>query len=88
MNVTFSHVRVGTTNAAIFDADSRSRTPKDRDALLADLTARVRASGLRVDRAVLAFRKGSRIVYYGDRELVRYLNRNVISIPWNHRLSV
>jgi hypothetical protein len=74
--VNVAHVAIQGVDCAIFDADSRSHANTPRQELLAALTVRARASGLRVEKAALAYAQGGRIEFYGTRDLVRYLARN------------
>ena len=87
MQIKFSHVKIGSVNAAVFGADAVTRLDKDRGILLADLTKHARTNGLRVDRSALMWRQGGRIRFYGDRQLVRYLESNWPNLPWNHKIS-
>ncbi len=88
MDINFSHVRVGNASVAIFDADVQSRSNKDRQQVLADLTTRAREVGLRVDRSVLVFTQFGRQMFYGDADLVRYLQKHPIAFQWTHKVSV
>lgn len=87
MTIQFAHLREGNINFAVFDADARSRRDTDRAELLADLTARARASSLRIDKAALAYKNGSRVQYYGTPDLVKYLASRGVD-RWTHRLEV
>lgn len=92
MQINFAHLRApasngGDINFAVFEARATSNTDAARSSVLADLTARARNSGLRVDQSALAFSENGRIKFYGSKHLVDYLsNRGVPS--WTHRLSV
>jgi hypothetical protein len=86
MQINFAHLRDHGIDFAVFDADVSSHMNGDREALLADLTWRAQQNGLKVDKAALAYRIGSRIEFYGAPDLVRYLaNRGVPH--WTHVLS-
>lgn len=86
MQINFAHLRDQGIDFAVFDADATSHMNGDRAALLADLTWRAQQNGLKVDKAALAYRRGSRVEFYGTPDLVRYLaNRGVPR--WTHVLS-
>lgn len=92
MQINFAHLRERATNGgdinfAVFDARANSNTDASMSAVLADLTARARNSGLRVDQSALAFTENGRIKYYGTKNLVDYLSRSRIP-NWTHKLSV
>lgn len=82
-----AHIRRQGIDFAVFGADAPSRTSADRDRLLADLTQRARASGLKVDKSALAYSRGRGIGFYGTPDLVRYLSNS--GLPrWTHQISV
>ena len=79
MQINFAHLREravsgGEVNFAVFEANATSNTDSARASVLADLTARARSSGLRVDQSALAFRQNGRLRFYGTRTLVDYLS--------------
>lgn len=87
MKVRLAHLRTQGINFAVFDCDVRSGLDSDRHNKLAELTATARHSGLRVDKAALAFTKNGRLQYYGTSDLVKYLaNRGVPR--WTHTITV
>ncbi|MBF5039893.1 hypothetical protein INP77_10365 [Methylophilus sp. 13] len=91
MRVNFAHLREHSTsggwvNFAVFDAKSVSGDSGNSQ-LLAQLTAQVRAQGLRVDQSALAFTQNGRVRFYGTDTLVKYLSR--VGIPgWTHSIDV
>ena len=92
MKINFAHLREravngGWINFAVFEADARSHDSTSRSGVLADLTARARHSGLRVDQSALAFVEHGRPTFYGDKNLVAYLSR--AGLPrWTHSITV
>lgn len=91
MQIKFAHLREraqsgGDINFAVFQADATSRTQTGRSEVLADLTRRARASGLRVDQSALAFVESGRNTFFGDKNLVDYLSRNGVD-RWTHTLT-
>jgi hypothetical protein len=87
MTIRMAHLHPQGTDFAVFDADASSRLDSDRARLLADLTRRGRAAGLRIDKSALAFNEGGRVRYYGTPDLVRYLASNGVA-RWTHSLDV
>lgn len=85
--IRMAHLRTQGINFAVFDADARTRNDRDRSELLAELASEARRSGLRVDKAALAFSEGGRLTYYGTPDLVRFLSRRGIS-RWTHTLTL
>lgn len=91
MRINFAHLREraragGWVSFAVFNARSSSGTPGDNSQLLAQLTARARASNLRVDQSALAFMSGGRLQFFGDRHLVDYL-ANGWRPQWTHAID-
>lgn len=92
MKINLAHIRERSTSGgwvdfAVFDAKSTSGTNSDNAALLSDLTAKGRASGLKIDQSALAFSQAGRIRFYGDKKLVDYLSRK--GVPrWTHKIDV
>lgn len=87
MKIQMAHLRKQGISFAVFAADAPSRQHIDRSSLLADLTRRARASGLRVDKSALAYSEGGRTRYYGTPDLIWYLASNGVS-QWTHTLEV
>lgn len=92
MKINFAHLRERATNGgdvnfAVFEARANSNSDTARAEVLADLTARAKNSGLRVDQSALAFAENGRIKFYGTKTLVDYLSRGWTS-HWTHQLSV
>jgi hypothetical protein len=86
MTIQFAHLREQGIDFSVFNADAPSRSDTAREELLAELTARARRAGLKVDKAALAFKSGSRVKFYGTPDLVRFLAR--LGVPrWTHRLT-
>lgn len=87
LKLNFAHVQIQGVSVAIFDAKTTTNSDSARAQLLADLTQRARASGLRVDKSALAYGQNGRLMFYGTPDLVKYLkNRGLPS--WTHTLSV
>lgn len=92
MKINMAHLRErsssgGWINFAVFDARSNSGTRSDNSNLLARLTAKARAAGLRIDQSALAYTRGGRIEFSGSRLLVNYLSRR--GLPnWTHKIEV
>lgn len=92
MKINLAHLREravsgGWVNFAVFDARSTSGTGSANAELLAQLTIRARASGLKVDQSALAFSQNGRIQFYGSKHLVTYLARGWVP-HWNHTIDV
>ena len=91
MKVNFAHLREharngGWVNFAVFEARSSSGTRHDNAKLLAQLTAKVRATH-KVDQSALAFMSGGRVQFFGSPPLVDYLSNS--GLPgWTHTLDV
>ena len=89
MRINFAHLRERSTSGgwidfAVFDAKS---TTGSNDQLLASLTLRARASGLKIDQAALAYTEGGRLMFYGSKPLIDFLSRS--GVPrWTHRIDV
>jgi len=87
MKIQFAHIHIQGTDVAIFDAKPVSSSDANRASLLAQLTARARHSGLKVDKSALAYNEGGRTVFYGTPDLVRYLQQS--GVPrWTHSFDV
>lgn len=92
MQINFAHLREravngGEVNFAVFEANSTSNTDSARASVLADLTAKARLSGFRIDQSALAFRQNGRLRFYGTRTLVDYLARGWTP-SWTHTLTI
>lgn len=86
MEIKFAHLRTQGVDFAVFQCDARSRTKQARSSLLADLVRRARMSGLKVDKAALAYQHGSQVEYFGTKDLVEFLSQS--GVPrWTHTLS-
>ena len=92
MRINFAHLREraaagGWIDFAVFDARSSSGSSAANAALLAGLTAKARASGLKVDQSALAFSEAGTVQFYGTQTLVQYLAR--MGVPrWTHSMDV
>jgi len=91
MRINLAHMREraasgGWISFAVFDARSSSGSRDDNARLLAQLTARARASNLRVEQSALAFNSGGRLQFFGSPPLVDYLSKNGIS-GWTHTID-
>jgi len=87
MKIKMAHLREQGIDFAVFGADARNRTNSGRDALLADLTAQARLSGLKVDKAALQYGHGSRLQFYGSSDLVRFLASAGGVHRWTHEVT-
>ena len=88
MKINVAHLRDQGIDFAVFDADAPSRTRHDRDALLQRLTDQARRSGLRIDKAALAFAENGQLTFYGAPDLTRYLAARPSVVRWTHTLDV
>lgn len=87
MRIDFAHLRIQGVDVAIFSADAINRTDTARASLLQELTWKARASGLKIDKSALAYRRGRNTEYYGTLDLVRFLSNSGVS-RWTHQISV
>ena len=86
-SIQLAHLSIQGISVAVFAANGRHNTDASRAQALAELTARARNQGLRVDKSALAYRTGSRTQFYGTPDLVRYLAGS--GVPrWTHRLKL
>lgn len=85
--IKMAHLRTQGINFAVFAADAPSHSNRARDQLLGQLAVEARQSGLRVDKAALAYSQGGRTSFYGTPDLVRYLSTHGVS-QWTHTLTV
>ena len=88
MTIRVAHLRIQGVNCAIFGADARIHSNRARSELLDQLVAAARASGLRVEKAALAYQQGSRRCFWGTRDLARYM-AGIGGVPkWTHTLTL
>lgn len=91
MQIDLAHLRERSTSGhpidfAVFAARSNSGTQADNDRLLAQLTGKARAAGLKIDQAALAFSENGRTKFYGSKNLVGYLAER--GVPrWTHKID-
>lgn len=90
MRIDLAHLREKSTSGgwlsvAVFAAKSNSG---NNSALLSQLVARTRASGLRVDKAALTFKQNGRIRFYGDEDLVKLLSQRGSVFQRTHTIDV
>jgi hypothetical protein len=71
----------------VFDAKSTATGDSGNATLLAQLTNKSRASGLKIDQSALAYNQNGRIQYYGTKSLVDYLSRSGLP-KWTHEIDV
>jgi len=83
MQIRVAHLRLQGQSIAVFAADATAGSSTARSDVLARLARKARASGLRVDKAVLRFMEGGRITYFGSPDLVRYLANSGLH-QWTH----
>lgn len=88
MKINMAHLREravggGWVDFAVFDAKS---TSGDNDGLLWDLTARARASGLKIDQSALVYSSGGRLRFHGTPKLVQYLAKGWRPV-WTHSID-
>lgn len=91
MKINLAHLRERSTsggwvNFVVFDAKS-TLGDSGNPTLLAQLTARARASGLRVDQSALAYSQHGQIRFYGTKTLVDYLSQRGVA-GWTHTIDV
>lgn len=68
----------------VFDAKS---TINKNNELLAQLTNKARASGLKVDKSALAYSKNNQLEFYGTTDLVNYLAKSGLP-EWTHTINI
>jgi len=91
MRINFAHIRHpaavgGYVDFAVFEARSSSGIQSDNAAVLARLTMKARASGLKVDQSALAFADGGQVRFYGSPPLVEFLSKS--GLPrWTHHID-
>lgn len=92
LRINFAHLRQqaqsgGWINFCVFDARSSSGSRDDNSRLLAQLTAKARASRLRVDQSALAFNSNGRLQLFGSPPLVKFLSASGRPV-WTHHMDV
>ena len=92
MQINLAHLRERSTRGgfidfAVFEAKSTSGTESSNRQVLSELTAKARASGLKIDQSALAYKVGNRTKYFGDKHLVAYLSKSGV-FRWTHRINV
>lgn len=87
MKIRMAHLRDQGIDFAVFAADAATHLDSDRDELLAELITKARLNGLKVDKGALAFKQGSRLVFHGTPDLVKYL-ASLGGVPrWTHEIE-
>lgn len=92
-SIKFAHLKDRSTsgvwiNYVVFNARPKAGTRRENQNLLASLTEKAKASGLRVDQSALCFKEHGRIKFFGDQSLVRFLSRTLVSITWTHDMKI
>lgn len=92
MKINLAHIRKSSTSGgwidfAVFDAKSTSGIESANVNLLAQLTAKARASGLKVDQSALAYSQNGRIQFYGTKNLVEHLSKSGLP-QWTHKIDM
>jgi hypothetical protein len=88
MRIDMAHLQAQGISFALFAADANNRTNGARQVLLGQLVAKARRSGLRVDKATLAFQESGRTTFFGTPDLVKYLSSRGGVSTWTHTLDV
>lgn len=88
MRIEMAHLRDQGIDFAVFNAEATSRSNSDRQSLLGRLVAEARRSGLKVDKAALAFDEFGRTKFFGTPDLVNYLVSQGGVPRWTHTLDV
>lgn len=92
MEINVAHIRARSTSGgpidfAVFDAKSNSGGDAANSQLLAQLTARAEAAGLKVDQSALAYHENGQLRFFGSKHLVDHLARG--GLPnWTHTITV
>ena len=92
MTINIAHLRErspsgGWIDFVVFDADSTNRNDSARSELLSQLTRKARLSGLKVDKAALAFVENGKLKFFGPDDLIKYLSNH--GVPnWTHTINV
>ena len=64
MRINMAHLRDQGIDFAVFDTDARNRMDRDRALLLQRLVVTAQGTGLKIDKAALAFTQGNRMGFY------------------------
>jgi hypothetical protein len=92
MRIEFAHLRERSTTGgwidfAVFNANANSHRDTDRNRLLHQLTVSARRSGLKIDKAALAYEENGDVMFYGAQDIVSYLSD--LGVPqWTHYLDI
>lgn len=86
MSIRVAHLRIQGIDVAVFAARPNMDTASACAVALAQLTARARNVGLKIDKSALAYSYGRTVRYYGTPDLVRYLQNNGVD-HWTHTLT-
>lgn len=92
MQIDLAHLRERSTSGspidfAVFAARSNSGGQADNDRLLAQLTLKARAVGLKIDQAALAYSDNGRTRFHGSKNLVEYLAKQGGVPRWTHKID-
>lgn len=92
MKINFAHIRERSTSGgwidfAVFEGRSNTGSDSDNAVLLAQLTAKARISGLKIDQSALAYSYNGGIRFYGSENLVDYLSNHGLP-QWTHNIDV
>jgi len=90
MKINLAHIRHpatsgGSIDFVVFGAKSPSGS-SGNPAVLANLTMKARASGLKVDQSALAFNVNNRLQFFGDKNLVDFLSKRGLP-SWTHSIN-
>lgn len=87
MRIQFAHLNIQGIDVAVFDAKPTIGTDAARRELLSSLTLRARRAGLKVDKSALAYAEAGLVQFFGNLDLVRYLQG--AGVPgWTNWLDV
>jgi hypothetical protein len=87
MTINLAHVQIQGVNVAIFAASPQSDSNSARAEVLASLTSKARAAGLKVEKSALVFSRSGQTQIWGTPDLVNYLSNQGIP-SWNHSITV
>lgn len=87
MKINVAHLQDQGVSFAVFDANASDGTDRSRASLLARLTSAAIASGLKVEKAALAYSEFGQLKFYGTPDLVRYLT-TAFQPQWTHSIDV
>lgn len=88
MKVRLAHLQQQGINFVVFDADATDHTDSSRATLLSQLVMKARISGLKVEKAALAFSQHGRLGFYGSKDLVKLLVSASFAGPWTHEIDL